>query len=134
LKNFGFYHRKNGCLISSLANNWDLDTFIKRFICGRWYIHLEQTIYHLCRPITIPSGWLSSPVVNNHPQWLIMITISRTNHHRCYSSPLNEYRFHRMNIVCSRWISSPSDEYHLLKLNIVCSSWISSPSDEYHLF
>jgi hypothetical protein len=79
---------------------------------ARWYIHLEQTIYHLCRPIIIPSGWWSSPVVEYHRQWLIVY--SRINHHRWYLSLSNEYRSHRMNIVCSRWILSPSDEYHLI--------------------
>jgi hypothetical protein len=105
-------YRKNWCLISSLVDNWDLDEFLERFIRGRWYFHLQQTIYHLCQPIIIPSGWLSPTVVEYHLQWLIVI--SRINHHRWYSSFLNEYRFHRMKIVCSRWISSPSDEYHLL--------------------
>jgi hypothetical protein len=107
-------YRKNWCLISSLADNWDLNEFFERFICGRWYIHLEQmtTIYHLFRPIIITSGWLWSPVVEHHLQWLIVI--SRINHHRWYSSLLNKYRIHQMNIVCSRWISSLSDEYQLI--------------------
>jgi hypothetical protein len=106
----------------------------ERFICGRWYIYLEQTIYNDYHPqwlIIIPSGGLWSPVVEYHLQWLIVI--SRITHHRWYSSLLNAYRFHRMYIVCSRWISSQSDEYHLVSLKIVCSRWISSPPDEYHL-
>jgi hypothetical protein len=67
-------YRKNGCLLFSLADNWDLDEFFERFICGRWYIHLEQTIYHLFRSIIIPSGWLRSPMVEYHLQWLIVIS------------------------------------------------------------
>jgi hypothetical protein len=76
LKKIWFFvdYRRNGCLISSLADNWDLDEFFERFICGRWYIHLEQTIYHLCRPIIILSGWLSTPVVDYDLQWLNMIS------------------------------------------------------------
>jgi hypothetical protein len=66
-------YRKNGCLVSSFADNWDLDEFFVIFICGRWYIHLEQTTYHLCRPIIIPSSWLSSPVVDYDAQWFNII-------------------------------------------------------------
>jgi hypothetical protein len=124
-------------LISFLADNWDLDEFFEKFICGRWYIHLQQTIYHLCRPIIIPRAWLWSPVVEYHPQWLIVIP--RINHHRWYSSLLNEYHFHRMNIGYSRriqmsiigfsWILSALDEYHLRQMSIICFSWISSAGD-----
>jgi hypothetical protein len=45
--------------ISSGVDNWYLDEFFEEFICGRWYTYLEQTIYHLCRPI---SCWISSVV------------------------------------------------------------------------
>jgi hypothetical protein len=58
----------------SLSDNWDLDEFFEIFICGRWYIYLEQTIYHLFRLIIIPSGLLSSPVVDYDPQWLNIIS------------------------------------------------------------
>jgi hypothetical protein len=106
-------------------------------ILGRWWIRnlhkknlfgiqLRQIIYLFraddissisadYRPqwlFIIPSGWLWSPVVEIHLQWLIVI--SRITHLRWNSSLSHEYCFHRMNIVCSRWISSPSDEYHLL--------------------
>jgi hypothetical protein len=107
--------KKNGCLISSLKDNRDLDEFFERFICGRSRsddLSSMSADYHPLWLIIIPSGSLWSPVVEYHLQWLIVISI--INHHRWYSSLLNEYRFHRMNIVCSKWISFLSDEYHLL--------------------
>jgi hypothetical protein len=64
---FGLINWKNlvFCRLSwkwmSLADNWDLVEFFERFICGRWYIHLEQPIYH------IYFGRLSSPVVDYNP-------------------------------------------------------------------
>jgi hypothetical protein len=36
------------------------------------YIHLRQTIYHLCQPFIILSGWLTTSVVDNHFKWLII--------------------------------------------------------------
>jgi hypothetical protein len=123
-------YRKNGCLTSFFADNWDLDEFFESLICGRWYIHLEQTIYHLFRPIIIFSGWLWSPVVEYQLQWLIVI--SRINHHRWYSSLLNEYRPRQMSIICFSWILSALDEYHPRQMSIICFSWISSAGDEYH--
>jgi hypothetical protein len=129
--------------MSSLEDNWDLDGFFERFICGRWYIHLEQTIYHLFRPMIIPSGWLWSPVVEYHLQWLIVT--SRINHHRWYSSLLNEYRSigwissvldeyrpRQMSIICFSWIFSALDEYHPRQMSIIYFSWISSAGNEYH--
>jgi hypothetical protein len=75
-------------------------------------IHLEQTIYHLCRPIIIPSGWLSSPVVDYDPQWLIMIPSG------WISSPVVDCNFKNqpslMIFVSLEWISFSSDEYRLL--------------------
>jgi hypothetical protein len=55
--------------ISSEVDNWYLDDSFEAFICGRWYIYLEQTIYYLCRPI---SCWLSSLAVEYHLLWTII--------------------------------------------------------------
>jgi hypothetical protein len=141
-------------LISSLADNWDLDEFFERFICGRWYIHLEQAIYHLCRPIIISSGWLSSPVVDYDPQWLIMIpsgwiTSPVVDCNFKNQPSLYDFRLSWMNIVsigwissaldarqlsiiCFIWILSALDEYHPRQMSIICFSWILSAGDEYH--
>jgi hypothetical protein len=61
---------------SSLADNWDLDEFFETFIWWyRWYIYSSKADdNHLCRPIIIPSGWLSSAVVDYDPQWLNIIS------------------------------------------------------------
>jgi hypothetical protein len=66
-KNWFFIdYRKNGCLISSLADNWDLDDFFfERFICGKWYISRADDI--------------SSISADYHPQWLNII--SNFNNH-----------------------------------------------------
>jgi hypothetical protein len=57
--------------IWSGVDNFHLDDFFEEFSCGRWYIYLEQTIYHLCRPI---SCWLSlsSLTVEYHLLWTII--------------------------------------------------------------
>jgi hypothetical protein len=143
-------NHKNGCLISSLADNGDLDTFFDRFICGRCDIHLEQTIYHVYRPIIIPSGWLSSPVVDYNPQclniisngWLLfqestIIDDIRLSWKNIVSigwiwSALDEYCPRQMSIFCFSWILSALDEYQPLQMIIICFSWISSAGDEYH--
>jgi hypothetical protein len=104
--------------------------FLERFICGRWYIYLEQTIYHLCRPIIIPSGWLSSPVVDYDPQWLDIISSGWLLFQE--STIIDDIRLSWMNIVCIGWISSILDEYCPRQLNIICFSWILSALDEYH--
>jgi hypothetical protein len=132
-------------LISSLADNWDLDEFFERFICGRWNIHLEQTIHHLFQPIIIPSGWLWSPVVDYHPQWLSVIKNNQEStiiDDICLSwlnivsigwisSALDEYYFRQMSIICFSWILSALDEFHPRQTSIICFSWISSAGDEY---
>jgi hypothetical protein len=123
-------YRKNGCLISSLADNWDLDEFFERFICGSWYIYLEKTIYHLFWPIIIPSGWFFPPVVDYYPQLLNIISSSWLLFQE--STIIDDIRLSWMNIVSIGWISSALDEYHPRQMSITCFSWISSARDEYH--
>jgi hypothetical protein len=48
---FSFFNEFTPKKKSSGVDNWYLDEFIEEFICGRCYIYLEQTIYHLYRPI-----------------------------------------------------------------------------------
>jgi hypothetical protein len=35
------------------------------------YFHLQQTMFRLCRPFIILSGWLTTSVVDYHSKWLI---------------------------------------------------------------
>jgi hypothetical protein len=57
-----------------------LDEFFEEFIYGRWYSYLEQTIYHLCRPI---SCWISSLAVEYHLLGTIISYVAK------HSSPLH---------------------------------------------
>jgi hypothetical protein len=72
------------------VDNWYLDDFFEEFICGRWYIYLEQTIYHLCRPI---SCWLSSLAVEYHLLWMIISYVA------WYSSPVDDIQLKQMILI-----------------------------------
>jgi hypothetical protein len=127
-----------------------LNEFFERSICGRWYIHLEHTIYHLCRLIIIPSGWSSSSVVDYDPQWLNIICSGWFKFQETtiiddiclswmnivsigwISSALVEYCPRQMSTICLIWVLSALDEYHPRQMSIICFSWISSAEDEYH--
>jgi hypothetical protein len=41
-----------------LTDNWELDDIFQEFICRRWFIHLEQTIYHLGKERN-SDGWVT---------------------------------------------------------------------------
>jgi hypothetical protein len=80
------------------------------FVKLKWNFHLEQTMVHLCRPIIILSdGWISSLVVEDYPQWLIIIP-----------SIMDGWaKTHLLYIVHIKWISSALNEHHLSLLNII---------------
>jgi hypothetical protein len=98
---------------SSVVDNWYLDDFFEEFICGRWYIYLEQTIYHLCRPICC---WLSSLAVEYHLLWRIISYVA--------------------------WYSSKADDNHLtgtifVYVYVLCFidvNRIEIPTDHLHTF
>jgi hypothetical protein len=77
--------------ISSGVDNWYLDEFFGESICGRWYIYLEQTIYHLCRLI---SCWLSTLAVEYHLLWTIISNVAEI-------------------FISSRRYSTKADETHM---------------------
>jgi hypothetical protein len=85
-------YRKNGCLIFSLADNWDLDKFKKKKSFTADDISSMTADYHPQWLIMVPSGWISSPVVDcnfkSQPSKMIFDSIE--------------------------WISFRSDEYRLL--------------------
>jgi hypothetical protein len=87
--------------ISSRVDNWYIDEFFEEFICGRWYIYPEQTIYHLCRPIIC---WLSSLVVEYH---LLSTIISYV---AWYSSPADNIQLKKMVLIWRGRYSSRADD------------------------
>jgi hypothetical protein len=109
---------------SSGVGNWCLDEFFEEFICGRWYIYLEQTTYYSCRPI---SCWLSSLAVEYHLVWTIISYVV------WYSSPADD--IHLEQSIFNRWkrYSFKRDESHLwwliLEITINHWSWNSTTGD-----
>jgi hypothetical protein len=117
--------------------------FFKNSNCRRWYIQYSSRgddIY-VCRPIIILSGWLSSSMVDYHPQWLSIIyrgwlsspvVEHRVNSHHlptwinivllCRKSAVDEHLSRQMIIICFNWISSTVVEYQLLLMNIILHS------------
>jgi hypothetical protein len=91
---------------SSGVDNWHLDEFFGKFICGRWYIYLEQTIYHLCRLI---SCWLSSLAVEYHLLWTIISYVV------WYSSPADNIQLKQMILIWRGWYSSKADDIHSME-------------------
>jgi hypothetical protein len=123
-RNFGKFggsiHPKK---ISSGVDNWYLDEFFEEFICGRWYIYLEQAIYHLCRPI---SCWLSSLTVEYHLLWTIISFIV------WYSSPADDIQLKQMILIWRGWYSSRADKIQLKQMILICRGRYSSRADDYH--
>jgi hypothetical protein len=103
--------------ISSGVVNWYLDEFFEEFIYGRWYIYLEQTIYHLCQPI---SCWLSSLAVEYRLLWTIISYVA------WYSSPADDIQRKQMILIWRGWYSSRADNIQLKQL-------ILSDGDDIHL-
>jgi hypothetical protein len=89
------------------VDNWYLDEFFEEFICGRWYIYLEQTIYHLCRPI---SSWSSSLAVEYH---LLRMIISYVV---WYSSPADDIQLKQMILIWRGWYWSRADNIQLKQM------------------
>jgi hypothetical protein len=94
-----------------------LAEFFEEFICGRWYIYLEQTIYHLCRPI---SCWISSLAVKYHLLWTIISYVV------WYSSPADDIQLKQMILIWRGWYSSRVDNIQLKQMILIwrrrCSS------------
>jgi hypothetical protein len=102
--------------ISSGVDNWYLDEFFEEFICGRWYIYLEQTIYHLCRPI---SCWLSSLTVEYHLLWTINSYVA------WYSSPADDIQ-RKQILIWRGWYSSRADNIYPMETIFIQERRISS--------
>jgi hypothetical protein len=102
---------------SSGVDYWYLDEFLEEFICSRWYIYLEQTIYHLCRPI---SCWLSSLAVEYHLLWTIISYVS------WYSSPADDIQLKQMILIWRGRYSSKTDDIHPMETIFIQDRRISS--------
>jgi hypothetical protein len=96
-----------------LGSRW----IFERFIYGRWYIYLEQTIYHLCRPI---SCWLSSLAVEYHLLWTIMTYVG------WYSSPADDIQLKQMILNWWGWYSSRANDIHTMAMIFIQEGRISS--------
>jgi hypothetical protein len=92
---------------SSGVDNWYLVDFFEELICGRWYIYIEQTIYHLCRPI---SCRLSSPAVEYHLLWTIISYVV------WYLSPADNIQLKQMILIWRGWYSSRADNIQLKQM------------------
>jgi hypothetical protein len=88
---------------SSGVDNWYLDEIFEEFICSRWYIYLEQTIYHLYRSI---SCWLSSLAVKYHLLWRIIRNVA------WYSSPADDIQLKQMILIWRGRYSTRADDIH----------------------
>jgi hypothetical protein len=123
-----------------LSEKWMFDIFLGRKLGSRWIfwkIHMGQMLYtsradaissmpadyHPLWLIMIPSGWVSSPMVD-------------CNFKKHSSLIIDDIRLSWMNIVPIGWISSAIDEYRprqrvssalveyrLLEMNIMQHSW-----------
>jgi hypothetical protein len=88
---------------SSGVDNWYLVEFFEEFICGRWYIYLEQTIFHLYQPIRC---WLSSFTVEYHLLGTIISYVA------WYLSPANDIHLKQMILIWRGWYLSRADDIH----------------------
>jgi hypothetical protein len=102
---------------SSVVDNWYLDVFFEKFICGRWFIYQEQTIYHLCRPI---SCWLSSLAVEYHLLWTIISNFA------WYSSPADDIQLKQLILNWRGWYLSRADDIHPMETVFIQERRISS--------
>jgi hypothetical protein len=107
---------------SSRVDNWYLDEFFEEFICGRWYIYLEQTIYHLCWPI---SCWLSSLAVE-YRLWTISSYVA------WFSSPAEDIQLKLMILIWRGWYSSRADNIQLKQMILIWRRRFSSRADDIH--
>jgi hypothetical protein len=89
---------------SSGVDNWSLDEFFEEFICGRWFIYLEQTKYHLCWSITC---------------WL-------------YSSPADDIQLKQMILIWRGWYSSRADNILLKQMILSWRGQYSYTADNIH--
>jgi hypothetical protein len=103
--------------ISSGVDNWYLDEFFEEFICGRWNIYLEQTMYHQCRPI---SCWLSSFAVEYHLLWTIISYVV------WYSSPADDIQLKQITLIWRGWYLSRADDIHPMETIFIQERRISS--------
>jgi hypothetical protein len=108
---------------SSGVDDWYLDEFFEEFICGRWYIYLEKTIYHLCQPT---SCWLSSLAVEYHLLWTIISYVA------WYSSPVDDIQLKQMILIWQGWYSSSADNNQLKQMILIWRGRYSSRADDIH--
>jgi hypothetical protein len=102
---------------------WYLDDFLEVFICGRWYIYLEQTIYHLCPPI---SCWLSSLAVEYHLLWTIISYVA------WYLSLADVIQLKQMILIWRGWYSSREDNIQLKQMILIWRGRYSSRAEDIH--
>jgi hypothetical protein len=102
---------------SSGVDNWYRDELFEEFIFGRWYIYLEQTIYHLFRPI---SCWLLSLAVEYHQLWTIISYVT------WYSSPADNIQLKQMILIWRGRFSSRADDIHPMETIFIQERRISS--------
>jgi hypothetical protein len=86
-------------------------------------IYLEQTKYHLCRPI---SCWLSSLVVEYHLLWTIISYVA------WYSSPADDIQLKQMILVWRGRYSSRADNIQLKQMIFIWRGRYSSRADNIH--
>jgi hypothetical protein len=99
-----------------------LDEIFKEFICGRWYIYPEQTIF-VCRPICC---WLSSLAVEYHLLWTIIRYVA------WYSSPADDIQLKQMILIWRGWYSSRADNIQLKQMMLIWRGRYSSRADDIH--
>jgi hypothetical protein len=109
--------------ISSGVDNWYLDEFFEEFIYGRWYVYLEQTIYHLCRPI---SCWLPTFAVAYYLLWTIISYVA------WYSSPADDIQLKQMILIWRGRYSSRADNIQLKQMIPIWRGLYSSRADDIH--
>jgi hypothetical protein len=97
--------------------------FSKNLSAADEIIHLEQTIYHLCRLI---SCWLSSLAVENHLLWTII------SHVAWYSSPADDIQLKQMILIWRGWFSSRADNIQLKQMILIWLGRYLSKSDDIH--
>jgi hypothetical protein len=96
----------------------------KNIVRGRWYIYLEQTISHLCRPI---SCWLSTLADEYH---LLRTIISYV---AWYSSPsADDIQLKQMIFIWRGWYSSRADNIQLKQMILIWRGRYSSRADDIH--
>jgi hypothetical protein len=105
------------------VDNWYLGEFFEEFICDRWYIYLEQTIYHLYQPF---SCRLSTLAVEYHLLWRIIRCVA------WYSSTADDIQLKQMILIWQGLYSSRADNIQLKQMILIWRGRYSSRAGDIH--